>query len=274
MNSPEISVCIPTYNGENYIEECLLSIANQNTKAHIEVIISDDGSQDNTVPLIQQIASSCPKVKWALLKKKAPTGMGQNWNTALKTATAPLIKTIGQDDILLPNCLETESSWFQNKEISLVWSPRILQIHKTRIPTRPKLKPGPYCKSDIIEDLLHKGRNPIGEPITGMFRKDTITQGNLFDPELKYWIDLDFWLKALDNGLGQSLHTPNSVFRIHGASVSKSAQHLSKKEYLKVLSQHTNKSPSAYALFYVGASAFGRQCIYQAVKLLTNKKKR
>ena len=47
-NTPDlISICIPTYNGENYILEALNSIKNQSYK-NIEVIISDDNSNDKT----------------------------------------------------------------------------------------------------------------------------------------------------------------------------------------------------------------------------------
>jgi glycosyltransferase involved in cell wall biosynthesis len=271
MNTAEISICIPTYNGRDHIEECLISIANQETNAQIEVIISDDGSQDETVTLIRRTTSLYPRIKWVVLERDLRKGMGENWNTTIQTATAPLIKIMGQDDILLPQCLKREAIPFQDKNISLVWSPRILQIHRMRIATRPKLRPGVYSNADIITDVVKKGRNPIGEPVTGMFRRDTVSQGNIFNPNLKYWIDLDFWLKTLGKGQGQSLPTHNSIFRIHSRSVSKSTQNLSRQEYLYILNQHANKGPSPYALFYVGASAFARRWIYQTVGLLRNK---
>ncbi|MEB8773631.1 glycosyltransferase, partial [Bacillus cereus] len=60
MSVPEISIIIPTYNVEEYIEEALSSVLNQSFK-QLEVIVIDDGSRDKTVEIIQSlhIRSSC-----------------------------------------------------------------------------------------------------------------------------------------------------------------------------------------------------------------------
>ena len=46
-SSPFISIIVPMYNAENYIERCILSIMNQ-TYPNIEVLVIDDGSKDNS----------------------------------------------------------------------------------------------------------------------------------------------------------------------------------------------------------------------------------
>ena len=52
--TPLVSICIPTYNGDLYIKECLNSAINQ-TYENIEIIISDDNSQDDTIYLFNSI---------------------------------------------------------------------------------------------------------------------------------------------------------------------------------------------------------------------------
>ena len=49
-----ISVCIPTYNGENYIKQQILSILNELGEDD-EIVISDDGSSDMTLAIIEEI---------------------------------------------------------------------------------------------------------------------------------------------------------------------------------------------------------------------------
>ena len=51
---PLTSICIPTYNGKEYIKECIDSAINQ-TYNNIEIIISDDNSQDNTIDISNKI---------------------------------------------------------------------------------------------------------------------------------------------------------------------------------------------------------------------------
>ena len=52
--SPLVSICIPTYNGEIYIKECLNSAINQ-TYSNIEIIISDDNSSDSTTAISKNL---------------------------------------------------------------------------------------------------------------------------------------------------------------------------------------------------------------------------
>lgn len=76
MDFPLISVIIPVYNVEEYLEECLNSIINQTYK-HIEVIIINDGSTDNSYKVINEYANNYKNMKvinqknrWAICSKK------------------------------------------------------------------------------------------------------------------------------------------------------------------------------------------------------------
>ena len=57
-----ISVCMATYNGEKYIEEQLASILSQ-LSFEDECLISDDGSTDNTLHIIQQFQNKYPQIR-------------------------------------------------------------------------------------------------------------------------------------------------------------------------------------------------------------------
>ena len=70
MNKPLISVCIPLYNAEQYIERCVKSIINQSF-SDIEVIIVDDCSTDASVEKIKSTMCNCGSITIPELHEKA-----------------------------------------------------------------------------------------------------------------------------------------------------------------------------------------------------------
>ena len=82
-NKPLVSICIPTFNGEAYLEECLHSAINQTYK-NIEIIVSDDASKDRTLQIINEITSKTDIP--IFIFKHQPNGIGANWNNCIKNA--------------------------------------------------------------------------------------------------------------------------------------------------------------------------------------------
>lgn len=63
LNNPKVSVIIPVFNTEAYLEEAVRSIMNQTLKA-LEIIIIDDGSTDNSLTIIKKLAQEDIRIKW------------------------------------------------------------------------------------------------------------------------------------------------------------------------------------------------------------------
>lgn len=96
-NEIKVSVIIPVYNVEKYINRCLISIRNQTLK-EIEVIIVNDGSQDRSVEIIQDfIQSSKQKV---LLLEKENGGLSDARNFGIPYATGEYITFLDSDDYI------------------------------------------------------------------------------------------------------------------------------------------------------------------------------
>lgn len=99
-----ISVCIATHNGEAYIKEELLSILPQ-LGSDDEVIISDDGSTDKTMEIIESLEDNRIKI----YKTVSPKGkrmsvyVTKNFENALKHASGDIVFIADQDDVWLPN---------------------------------------------------------------------------------------------------------------------------------------------------------------------------
>ena len=97
-----ITVCMATYNGEKYIEEQLESVLMQ-LHSNDEVIISDDGSGDSTVDLIRTFND--PRIR--LLVGNNFFSPTQNFENALKYAKGDYIFLCDQDDVWLPDKVES-----------------------------------------------------------------------------------------------------------------------------------------------------------------------
>ena len=97
-----VSVIIPVYNGEKYIEKCLKSLIDQSLK-DIQIICVNDGSTDNTLSILNQFASKDNRIKVISTDNR---GQGSARNTALKEANGEYISFIDADDWINENALE------------------------------------------------------------------------------------------------------------------------------------------------------------------------
>ena len=104
MTEKLVSIILPTYNRSELIKRCVNSVLNQ-TYSNWELIISDDGSKDET----PAIAEECTKLDSRIKVKinKVNHGTPSNRNIGLSFSKGDLIFFIEDDLILLPDCVET-----------------------------------------------------------------------------------------------------------------------------------------------------------------------
>ncbi len=92
-----VSIIVPVYNAENYIERCIHSIINQTYKKY-ELILVNDGSTDHSLEKIRKYN--------AIIINKKNGGVSSARNEGLKIATGDYIMFVDSDDWLDPHCLE------------------------------------------------------------------------------------------------------------------------------------------------------------------------
>ena len=98
----KISVIIPVYNVENYLEQCLDSVLNQ-TFADIEIICINDGSTDNSLKILQNYAQKESRIK---IINKENSGYGASMNIGIGTAQGEYIGIVESDDFIEPDMFE------------------------------------------------------------------------------------------------------------------------------------------------------------------------
>ena len=117
-----LSVVMATFNGEAFIEAQLDSILRQ-TRLPDEIVISDDGSTDNTLAIIQRMETQAPpSVSWKVVTNKAPLGVAGNFQSAATLASGDLIALADQDDWWAPGKLHTLEDVLVKKNALLVHS--------------------------------------------------------------------------------------------------------------------------------------------------------
>ncbi|MGL5382362.1 MAG: glycosyltransferase family 2 protein [Culicoidibacterales bacterium] len=115
-----ISIAMCTYNGQKFIKEQLESILIQ-LSAEDEVVISDDGSQDDTLKIIKQYSENDSRIK--VFQNKLSLGVVNNFEYAINHCQNEIIFFSDQDDIWLGNKVEKIKKIFEkNKNIDVVIS--------------------------------------------------------------------------------------------------------------------------------------------------------
>jgi glycosyltransferase involved in cell wall biosynthesis len=101
----ELSIIVTAYNIENYIEQCLASVAAQ-TLTDIEVLVVDDGSSDSTPAKIAAFCADDPRFVPVLLEVNSPGGVATAANAGLDRATGEWVGFVDGDDYVEPNMFE------------------------------------------------------------------------------------------------------------------------------------------------------------------------
>ena len=103
MYKPKISVIIPVYNVEDYLEDCLNSVLNQTIIDDIEVIMIDDGSTDNSRYIVEKYALDYDNFH-AYHKENEGQGIARNFG--IEQAKSDYVQFIDSDDYLIPTDCE------------------------------------------------------------------------------------------------------------------------------------------------------------------------
>lgn len=220
-----VSIVVITFNSEKFILETLESIKSQ-TYNKIELIISDDCSQDKTFLLCEDWSKKNKQFfqRIKILKSKENLGVSQNLNKGLREARGEWIKPIAGDDILLNNCIENNMEFIKtNNGINILFSKAIRfndELKKENIIDEVPYQKKIYEKNaeNQFRELLIRGSFPIAP--TAFLNRDFLKKLNYF--EMKYIVeDYPTWLKITKEGYRlYYFDKPTIFYRIHKESLS------------------------------------------------------
>ena len=148
---PKVSVIVPVYNAENYLNQCVDSILGQ-TYQKLEVILVDDGSPDNCPAMCDAYAEKDSRVR-VIHKKNG--GVSSARNAGIRAATGEYISFIDSDDWLSPNTYERFISASQNGKIDFLMCDFIRHYGDgTCLPLSQSPRSGNYSRKEIKAELF------------------------------------------------------------------------------------------------------------------------
>ena len=103
MQIPKVSVILPCYNGEKYLNQCIDSILNQ-TLENLELICVDDGSTDGTIRILEEYRKADSRVR---ILTQTNAGAGAARNNGMRQARGEYLSFLDADDFFEPDMLES-----------------------------------------------------------------------------------------------------------------------------------------------------------------------
>ena len=185
----KVSIVIPVYNAEKYLDECINSALNQ-TFQDIEIIAVDDGSTDNSPKILKKYSD---KIK---IITKTNGGTATALNAGINKATGEWIKWLSADDALYPNAVKElilEAEKLQNKKNVILYS------NYDKIDS----------SGEVIKQFIESNYNDmnsfdfnvilldhfIGNGTTCLIHKSAFNKYGYFDEKIGFQEDYELWLR-------------------------------------------------------------------------------
>jgi alpha-1,3-rhamnosyltransferase len=229
---PLVSVVVPAFNHENYIDECLLSILDQDYP-HIDLIVINDGSTDKTDLRIRNIHNQDPS-RFRYISKNNE-GLIKTLNMGLRLARGEYFCELASDDLMLPDSIMKRVLYLQkHPEIDAVFADALIIEGNKK--TDIKLCAGnvKYCSSEhTIQDFI-RGKTKILFP-SGLIKKAILEKLGGFDENLRFFEDVSIWYQLILSAKIGSLDEPVMYYRKHSSNTSTSYRFRVRKEKILAL---------------------------------------
>jgi glycosyltransferase involved in cell wall biosynthesis len=233
MKEKLVSICIPTYNSEFFLEGTLASILGQSYQ-NIEIIIGDNCSSDKTIQIIENYAKKDFRISY--YKNEFNIGYSKNCNKLISKSNGDYICIYHSDDIYHSNIIEKQVNFLNHyDEISGVFTHynRINEfgeiIEKTKFQIQSIEQVIIVNLDEFIKIVLLKGGSCFCCP-TSMIRREVYSFLNCYDESLKYIEDQDMWARILLNGSLAILNEKLINYRIHNKQWSSIYLDIERKE--------------------------------------------
>lgn len=290
MESDKISIIIPVYNVEKYLETCIKSIINQ-TYTNLEIILIDDGSKDNSLNICKDFEKKDKRIK-AIHKENE--GVSSARNLGIKESTGNYITFIDPDDYAENNMIERAVNISKKYDADIVqWNSYYNKENeeiKRKAITNDILKREDegikLLQLDILSTIYEEKENGISVgPIRGvwgkLYKKDIIKDIE-FDKSLYAFEDGLFNLNAFENAkrivlFNEYLHhyrvNPASVCNSYKSTWTKQTQDilLKVKEFIETKVKRHDKE-IFYNLYNALACELFSSCLTRCIFHKDNKK--
>lgn len=215
MSSPLVSVIIPVYNAEKYIEQTIQSVLQQ-TFQDFEIIVLNDGSKDHSGEIIQRMQQADNRIQYI---PKANTGVSDTRNIGISKAKGKYLAFLDADDLWKPDNLErkisklseTEKKWIFSDHESIDENGNLISDTKRVL-----------SSNDILNRLLLWDRGDVvpGPCSNIVAEKKLFDEGVKFDVSLSSPADRDICIQLAATTEPAIIQEKLWQYRIHAQSMS------------------------------------------------------
>ena len=206
---PKVTIIVPVYNVEKYIERCLNNLINQTLK-DIEILIINDGSPDNSIEICEKFAKNDTRIK---IYSKENEGLGLTRNYGIDRATGEYISFVDSDDYVSTNMCEVLYDVAKRNDADIVYGGIYRDNNRGKVISEPCVEKEvvwygeteikqllldfiatePECKNDTIMEV---------SVWKALFKKEIFDKNNIRFVSERQFIsedvifDIDFFLKS------------------------------------------------------------------------------
>lgn len=203
-----VSVILPTYNSENYLDDCLRSILKQTYKK-IELIVIDGLSSDDTIKIIKKYKKFFP-IK--IIQQKT-NNLAEALNIAIANSQGEYIARMDSDDIMISNRIQKQVNFFIKNKFIGVLGTQSFRFKKY------------YLKPFLLHlnsDYLHLSiffESPFVHPSV-MFNREIFEKGNFYNESYDECEDFELWSKLSSIYNFKNIISFGLLYRVHEDSAS------------------------------------------------------
>ncbi|HTL31419.1 MAG TPA: glycosyltransferase, partial [Tepidisphaeraceae bacterium] len=190
---PAISVLMTVYNSRQYVAEAAQSILDQ-TFRDFEFIIIDDGSSDDSLAILKQLAETDSRVR---LVSRPNTGLARALNEGLDLAESEFVARMDADDVSLPQRFEKQIAYLRSHPDCVAVGSQAVNIDPYGMPL---LRRDVKLTHDEIDAELMQGKGGAMIHPAVMMRRDAVLAAGKYRHEYNTLEDLDLFLRLAERG--------------------------------------------------------------------------
>lgn len=230
--SPLVSVIIPCYNAEKYVEMAVRSIMQQ-TYRKLEIIVIDDCSTDSTLSILASLLGQDERIKF--FRNNSNLKIVATLNRGIAAATGKYIARMDADDISLPERIQLQVNFMENNSDIMVCGGQCLKIDEQG-QINGKIK---YTTNsdELKAELLFFC--PFAHPAV-MIRKEIFNRRKLYKEGMAPAEDYELWLNIAESGELANLPDYLIKYRWHGNNATIKQKGEQATVLYKVLESHAS----------------------------------
>lgn len=246
-NSPLVSVIIPVYNAERFVESAVRSIMNQ-TYTDLEILITDDCSTDGSFEILQRLAAEDSRI--TLYRNESNLKIVKTLNSLVAAASGTYIARMDADDIALPKRIEKQVAFLESNPDYALCGTNAWHIDESGRRIGRSCLPESFEENKFFLQFYSTFYHP-----TVMLRSEIYKQ-NLYDEKFLYAEDYELWARLVfaENAKGANIKEKLLKYRIF--------KNQSSEEHRKEQNESSARIFDTYSIVPEAFVGFHKNCFF------------